>query len=110
MIKNDNTSVQTFKPLPCKKEIIISVNEHELNEFIKQVYRKPYDFQECHECSNDSLRPFECNGKEELNKEELKAVEEFKAGASKPGFRILLQDLVNRDLLEPGQYIVFVSW
>lgn len=82
-----------------------------LEEFISQAYSRDKDFLLC-EAANDTEYYFEVaekKGIDDLDKPELEEI--FKT-CDVPIYdlHVLLQDMVNKDMLPTGNYLVRVSW
>jgi hypothetical protein len=102
-----------------KKKTVIEIGYHEFEEIVAKAYGlRPgeYEFVFTQECGNDSshefeqeVEPFDPNNV--LDKYDLEKLAKIKSGDI-PQYtnHIIFRDLVNRGILEPGAYIVQVSW
>jgi hypothetical protein len=101
-----------------KKETVITIEYGELEDIVNKAYSiTDYEFVAVEECGNDSshrfdvgeIKPFDPENV--LDKYDLEKLEKVKAGKV-PTYsnHIIFRDLVNRGILEPGTYIVEVSW
>lgn len=98
-------------PLKSRKKTVIEVEYGDLERFVKETYKqKEYSFVAAQECGNDSSHSFSIE-KELLDEYDQKKLDAF-TKTGKYGFinHTVLQDLVNRDLIEPGNYVIRVSW
>lgn len=96
--------------LKSKDYIIKEVEYRDFDDFIEEVYGHKFNFVADQECSNDSEHTFEVV-KAELDEYDEEELENFKFHAKYERLTyILLTDLVNRDLIVPGMYLISVSW
>lgn len=96
-----------------KKIQVIEIEYYEFEQIVKRVYgATKYSFVATEECGNDSDHSFDVSNKEALDEWEMKSIAEFieKKGLKTYVNYTLFKDLVNRDELEPGQYLVTVCW
>jgi hypothetical protein len=95
-----------------RKRTIIEINHTELEAIVNNHYGiKGYEFVETQECDNDSCHPFDVRavvGHDAHDLEKLKLVREDKTPTRCN--RVILRDLVLAGVLEPGEYLVDVSW
>lgn len=83
---------------------------HAFERLVKRHYGQDFDFVADEECGNDSDHRFHMP-KYPLDKWEAERLAEFKAtGRGTFLSRTLLQDLVNRDVIPEGTYLIQVSW
>lgn len=82
-----------------------------LAKFAGQAYDIGEEFQLC-EAANDTEYYFEVKEKEEIDKSDKPDLEEIFKTNEVPIYdlHVLLQDMVNKDILPPGNYLVRVSW
>ncbi len=82
-----------------------------LDKFVSQAYGRDKDFQLC-EAANDTEYYFEVKEKEEIDKLDKPSLEEIFKSNEVPIYdlHVLLQDMVNKDMLPAGNYLVRVSW
>lgn len=95
------------------KESVISITDCEIEELVEKTYPSivEYSFVATQECGNDSEHRFEVKSIAPLPAYDAVTLESIKAGIV-PTFSnyVIFQDLVNQAILEPGIYIVRVSW
>ena len=87
------------------------VDYGDFDEFINRIYNvKDYSIITNEELNNDSHKLFHVV-KEKLEDWDKETLERFIKGED-PSWvtQILLQDLCNRDLIEPGRYLIEVCW
>lgn len=98
--------------LKCRQETVFSVDYGDLEEFIKHIYgNKQYEFACAEEVSNDTIKRYKVDKKEEISDYDLKKLNSFKAGNFESWItRLLLQDMVNNGILQPGTYSIDVCW
>lgn len=93
-------------------KVVHEVRYGDLEKFVKETYGKKYCFVASQECGNDSSHSFNISEKEPLDEWDQGKLDLFlkneKAETVYPS--ILLQDMVNRDLIPTGSYVVRVSW
>jgi hypothetical protein len=80
-----------------------------LEKLIEEEYGKEYSFAASEECVNDSEHEFEVRA-EPLDKWQAGAIIDFKRHGGNCSARALMQDMVNRKVMEPGRYLISVSW
>ena len=97
-----------------KKVTRIEMDYSELEALVQKTYglKKRWSFVADEECGNDSSHTYSVMEKEELDEFDKEDLAEFIA---KDGFKPymtsrLMQDMVNRDILEPGNYLIEVCW
>jgi hypothetical protein len=96
--------------LKIKKAEYYEVNDSDLNAFIKEQYGQEYDFASCEEAIADNSRIFSVKSGN-LYPNDLSKLKDFKSTGRCNYFTdILLMDLCNRGLIEPGEYLIRVSW
>jgi hypothetical protein len=103
-----------------KKETVITMDYGELDEMVTKTYnfrRGDYEFIVVEECGNDSSHRFSVEKTKvldptnALDKWDLEKLEKIKTGnVPSSSNHVIMQDLVNRGVLEPGIYIIEVSW
>jgi hypothetical protein len=93
--------------LKSRKEEYIVVDYNDLNDFVSNHYGKAFNVVEDWEMSNDSYISFNVSeGK--VDKYDL---EEFiEEGSYSYLTRTILIDLCNKGLINPGKYLIEVSW
>ena len=98
--------------LKCQQKTVFSVSYRDLEGFIQDVYgNKQYEFVCAEEVSNDIVKEYTINKKEEISDYNLKKLNSFKAGNFENWItRLLLQDMVNNDILQPCTYSIDVCW
>lgn len=97
-----------------KMERLENVFLFEYNEFdnlVSDVYGQEYDFVADEELSNDSVRFYRDITGKEIDDYDRKKVETFReTGEGSFLSRSLLEDLCSQGKIEPGNYLVSVSW
>lgn len=97
--------------LKASKKVMFEVDYGDFERFVKETYGQDYSFVASEECGNDSVHNFNVTEKEALDEYDQKRLATFKELGSYSFFnRTILQDLVNRDLIEPGNYLISVCW
>lgn len=96
------------------REILyIELDWHELEDIVNKTYSiTQYNFVAVQECRNDSQHTFQVTKQEPLDEWESKDLQEFiaKNGLKEYMNYTIMQDLVNRGVLKPANYLVTVSW
>lgn len=90
----------------------IAIDYGNLDEFVQEVYNNPsFSCVESDELRNDQQKTYVIHGKSELGEWDQKAIKELESGQT-PSYvtATILQDLVNKDLIPPGSYLLFVCW
>jgi hypothetical protein len=96
--------------LNTKTVTYFEVEEREFERFVKEIYGHDYSFVADVECGNDSEHSFPVR-KSEIDEWDAARLETFKqTGRYDWLVHTLFQDLVNRDLIPEGNYLVSVSW
>lgn len=105
--------MSTTQPvLKCETVCYKQVDYYELDKFIQTAYGiKEFSCVDDQEWNNNSKYTVWAE-KEPLHDFDQKKLEEFLSGKSRPDYmlRTLLNDLCNKGLLEPGKYLIAVSW
>jgi len=97
--------------LNCTVEKSYVVKWTDFEAFVKKVYGQAYDFVSDIECGNDSAHVYNDIIQKELFIWEQENLEEFrKSGKHTDLCMTLLQDLVNRGEISPGNYRIDVCW
>lgn len=94
-----------------KREVYITMDYYELEELVKKTYEiKNYSFIATEECGNDSTHSFNVERKS-LRDFEQEYIDEMKSGnpITCSNYAIL-NDLCNKEVLEPGNYLIEVCW
>lgn len=91
-----------------EKHITYSIDYNDLNSLIKKVY--DVDFESCLDQSNDSTLFISVDGI--LSRFDQTDLEVFLSTESQEynTLRLLLNDMCRKNLIEPGQYLVNISW
>lgn len=102
-----------YDKLDCEEATIYEVEHHKLQDFIKKCYELDQDYSLIHfeEWNNGSCwHHFTvCKGTlDECDKDMVQAFKSKKVPACP--LWILLQDMCNKNLINPGVYAVKVSW
>ncbi len=95
--------------LKCSVKTVISVEYRDLEQFIEAETGHEYDITENEEIGNDTARTY--NVDDNLSTWELKDWAEFKVGSNKQYIlRTILCGLCSEGKIQPGKYLVRVSW
>ena len=93
-----------------EKEVVFKLNAITFEAIVCEVYGKTdFSIAENEELMNDVSQEYNIK-KFDLSGYDQKKLEDFIEGDSKYITQVLFQDLVNKDILEEGSYIVNVSW
>jgi hypothetical protein len=93
-----------------RKKVLIEVNYDELNNLIRQEYGQDFHCVSDMEWNNDESHSISLC-KKELGEYDQRKVDQFKKnGDSYFILYALMQDMVNRDILEEGEYLINVCW
>jgi hypothetical protein len=96
--------------LKCQKKTVIEVDYGDLDRFIQEVYGHEYEIVADQELGNDCCKSVTVK-KEKLNQWEQADLDMFiSTGIYRYMLHTILSDLCNRDLLEPGEYVIEISW
>ena len=97
--------------LKTKDFWVHQVEYYDIDNFVKQVYGYDFSIAASEELKNDSQKTFLVK-KEELDEYEKETIEVFMKCGEDHGFMtgVLLNDLCNKGFIEPGEYLVNVSW
>ena len=107
------------KPLECVERKYICVEAGDLDRLVKEVYGHEFETVADVEAYNGFRKEFMDIGEhgdkldcDELNEYQERDLEEFKKVGMKKGFmtRTLLNDLCRRGYIEPGNYLIDISW
>lgn len=96
--------------LKVEREVILKVNDDDLQRAIKAFYGKEYEIVSCEEWPNDTQHRLSIK-KTILHQYDLTKLEQWLEG--KPVnfiLRSILIDLCNKNEIEPGTYLITVSW
>lgn len=102
--------------LTCTKKTIYSVDYGDLSDFINKVYgTSKYDFVASEQSGNDSSHSFAAKktvGENTMKKWQDEDIAQLKAKDGNTEFvtSSLFQDMVDRDLIPEGDYVVDVCW
>ncbi len=98
--------------MPLKSRVATIIDYSDFDNFIKEIYGHDFESQQAELWSNDASYRYNIRSKEELDGWHAPILQKFiEHGNPEEGIvRTLLQDLVNRDLLPPGEYYIAVSW
>lgn len=96
--------------LKTKRRIVLATDYNDLDNFISQVYGRDFESIADQEWSN--YEDHEINVEPEpLDAYDEKKLKDFLAGEWPSGMlHILLTDMANRKLIEPGNYLISVFW
>lgn len=92
-----------MKKLKFETKIYKEVDYHDLEQFIFEIYGEQYESVAEEEWNNYSSHEF--NVKKQVDFDKDKTIDIFDGGVHE-----ILQNLVNRDLIEEGNYLISVSW
>ena len=95
-----------------KKEII-STNYNELEALIKKEYNQAYEIMPSEEVGSSQYAATYTQHvkKGELSDYDVEKFDVFKStGKGNFILSVILQDMCNKDILEPGEYIIDVNW
>lgn len=93
------------------KETIIRVEYYDLEEFASKIYGlQEYNFAAVEECGNDSSHSFDVDGN--LDDYDVEEAEKIKNEHTVDSYQnyILLNLLCKEGHIEPGNYLINVSW
>lgn len=98
-----------------RKKTVIEIDYNELESIVRKHYgidHNQYSFVATEECGNDTHHSFNVTGAAPLRDYDQETIDEIKATGNVPEYSNLtiMQDLVNSGVLEPGEYLVDVSW
>jgi hypothetical protein len=89
-------------------ESYYTVDYTDLEKLVEETYEHPYSFVTDIECHNDSEHDMVCK-KKPLNEFHQLRVNKFKAtGKYNWTFYSLMQDMVNNDIIDEGNYLIRV--
>jgi hypothetical protein len=111
--ETDIYDLTKMKPtLKCEKSVVFEVNSFDFGDFISKVHNlsRRWYFAADQEAGNDTQHTFEVLTVEPLDEYDRDEITKF-YGRGKGNFmtHTLLQDAVNRGLIEPGKYLINVS-
>lgn len=89
------------------------VNYNDFEKFVQSTYNvENYEFASSEECSNDTAHTSSNVVKKPLDKWTQGDLDKFinENGNRQYMMHTLLQDMVNRDLIPEGNYVINVSW
>jgi len=97
-----------------KKQLIV-VDYGDLDEFISDIYGREYeivaDLELMQEGIFNDVSKSTLVKKEQLDKWQQGELNKWKtSGRGNRMFHTLMTDLCNRDLIEPGEYLIEISW
>jgi hypothetical protein len=98
--------------LKHEKFEVIAVDYNDFDKFIKEIYQIDYEIIVDEELNNDSHKLFQIKKEElkEWDKEKLKKFLKSNGKDESWCAKLLLTDLCNQDLIEPGWYLIKVCW
>ncbi len=109
----DVPELEKVKPAPVGNVETATVMDYsEYEHLVHETYgNRAYEMAPDEEWNNYESHSFEFTKKESLDDYDTKKLNELKAGKSSMGItRITMQDMVNRDILPLGKYIIHISW
>ena len=83
---------------------------YEFNDLVKKTYGHQYDFIADMECGNDTSHTFKMKKEPLFDFDKDDLAEFIKTGRYSYLYHTIFQDLVNRDILPEGNYIIEVCW
>ncbi len=94
-----------------KKKVVIEVDYSELDELIEKQYGRKYECVAYEEWSNYESHSFDVQ-KEKLDDYDKEKIDNWnsKNGSGMYMTTIFLNDMCNRGVIEPGEYLVNVYW
>jgi len=98
------------KQLKVEKKTYLEIFYRDFDSFVESVYGRPFSVTFSEEMSNDSIYSFNrINGViKDYDEDDLKL---FLANEKDSYMaRLLLNDLVRKNLIEPGDYVINVCW
>lgn len=97
--------------LKYELKTVFSVYFNDWDNFVQHVYgNKEYEIACVEETLNNTVKEYDVS-KKELSEYETKELNSFKAGIFANWITgILIQDMVNNDILQPGTYSINISW
>lgn len=94
-----------------KTMVYNEMSYHEFEELVEATYGRKYEFVVDEECSNHSNHSYHNFKKDSLDEWETEDFQKFlDIGSYQFLSCILLQDLVNKELIPEGNYLITVSW
>ena len=99
-------------PLKSRTTTYIEVDYSDLDAFISEVYGHDFESAACEEWSNDSQHKIIIPGKYVFSDDDYESIQRFRRGDGYDSFilRAIMQNMVNNDVLPPGNYLISVSW
>lgn len=96
--------------LKTKKVEYFEVDYGDLEAFIEEVYGQEFNLACDQETGNDTALTMEVK-KERLGEYDRDKIDRWiRDGEESYMFRVLMFDLCNKDLIEPGNYVIEISW
>lgn len=108
----DGVTYAPIAPLKLKKSMVFEVDYYDLDTFINDYYGTGdrYEIVADDELMNDISKKFNIR-KRELGQYDMNKIAAFKNGGRGSYMtHTLLTDLCNNDVIEPGTYLVNISW
>ena len=103
----------TTKKIPtlaCQKVCYTEVKYHDLDDFIQEVYGHEFSCVADQEWNNDTKKTVWAEKENLALYDQVKLDEFVKEGKYNFSLHVILSDLCNRGLMEPGKYLVSISW
>ena len=93
-------------------KVVHQVEYSDMERFVSETYGKRYSFVASEECGNDSSHSYAVRKKEALDEWDQRDLKLFieRPDSECLRARLLLQDMVNKDLIPTGDYVIRVSW
>jgi len=92
-----------------EKQEYIVLDYEELNKLVTSNYGVEFDFVAAQE-ANQALYSFNITEKTEIHEYDMKILRDWILGKRQPWPVTVLQDLVNKDVLQPGNYLIDARW
>lgn len=98
--------------IKIEETLVFEIEYGDFEKLVQRVYGQNYEFADDMECSNDSVHRFSVKeeplsrfvwGEEDIDKF-------TKTGKSSFIGHVLLQDMCNKKIIQPGKYLIYVCW
>ena len=113
IVNMDIESLQQLAQKYCRSKTIIAIDYSKLERLVQAAYDIPeWSFVADNEMNNDSEKEINIKA-EELDKYDAGKLEEFITSKGRKGSYLtttIMTDLCNKNILQPGCYIVSVCW
>jgi len=106
----NNYLIINTKNIKIKEKTYFEIDCFDFEILIEKVYGQAFEYPDNMGCINDSCKLFTVSGKE-LDEFERETVDKFiETGSGTYIAYSLLNDLCNKKIIKPGNYLVNVSW